>query len=136
MTIGLPRLQTVFKQPESAVIVGLGEAAAVYAIYAGALPPHVDIRAADAHNNDVEAARKRAAWMSAALLGLVLLVTQDVNATIIGGTALAGIDLMVKHANAVHPATGTTADTSVPADNDASYGLPDYADSAPDDAGY
>lgn len=137
MRFGLPQLNSVFKAPENAVIVGLGEGAAIVALYAGALPPHVDIRSADQHNPDVEAARKRAAWASVTLLGLVLLITQDVNATLIGGAFLGVTDLLVKHANAVNPTTGKAgADNSVPADNDVAMPLADYADTAADDPGY
>lgn len=102
-------LKSVFKAPENSVMVGLAEAAAVYVIYQSALPSHADIRTADPHNSDVEATRKRAAWKAASILGLVFLITQDVNSFLIGGLALAGIDVMVKHANAVHPATGKIA---------------------------
>ena len=123
------KLSSVFKAPEGSITVGLAEAAAVYAVYNAALPSHTDIRAADPHNTDVEAARKRAAWKSFAILGIVFLMTQDVNSFLIGGAALAGIDLMTKHANAVHPTTGTMADmSSAVADNDTAMPLPDYSD--------
>lgn len=138
MSFGLPTLKSVFRQPEQAVIVGLAEGGAIVALYSNAIPPLTDVRSADQHNPDVEASRKRAAWASVTLLGLVLLITQDVNATLIGGAFLAATDLLVKHANAVNPTTGRAgADTSVPADNDTSYGLPDYAEATTqDDAGY
>ena len=133
------KLTSVFKAPEGSITVGLAEAAAVYVIYQSALPNHTDIRAADPHNGDVEASRKRAAWKAASVLGLVFLITQDVNSFLIGGAALAGIDLMVKHANAVHPATGKMVGPgeTVAADNDVAFPLPDYADhQVTDDAGY
>ncbi len=137
-------LKSVLK-PESSITVGLAEAAAVYVIYQSALPSHADIRSADAHNGDIEASRKRAAWKAASILGLVFLITQDVNSFLIGGAALGGIDLMVKHANAVHPATGKMAGSSASADNgvggtvDLSTATPlaDYAETEPDsDMGY
>lgn len=124
------KLTSVFKAPEGSITVGLAEAAAVYAIYQSALPNHADIRSADPHNTDVEATRKRAAWKAGAVLGLVFLVTQDLNSFLIGGLALAGIDIMVKHANAVHPETGKLAGPAavLPGDNEAAFPLPDYAD--------
>lgn len=126
-------LKSVLK-PESSMTVGLAEAAAVYVIYQSALPNHADIRTADAHNTDIEAARKRAAWKSASILGLVFLITQDVNSFLIGGLALSGIDLMVKHANAVHPATGKMAGPVAPSGSalETATPLPDYADAQPD----
>lgn len=105
-------LKSVIRAPENSITVGLAEAAAVYSIYNASLPSHTDIRSADPHNTDVEASRKKAAWMSAAVLGFVFLLTQDLNSFLIGGLTLSGVDLMVKHANAVHPQTGKVADAS------------------------
>jgi hypothetical protein len=129
-------LKTIFKAPEGSITVGLAEAAAVYVIYQSALPNHSDIRSADPHNTDVEASRKRAAWKAASILGLVFLITQDLNSFLIGGAALAGIDLMVKHANAVHPATGKTAGPAAASgavELDTATPLPDYADAQPNE---
>jgi hypothetical protein len=131
-------LKSVLK-PESSITIGLAEAAAVYVIYQSALPAHADIRSADAHNTDIEASRKRAAWKAASILGLVFLLTQDLNSFLIGGAALGGIDLMTKHANAVHPATGKMAGPVAPAASelDTATPLPDYADAQPgEDMGF
>lgn len=129
-------LKSVLK-PESSITIGLAEAAAVYVIYQSALPNHADIRSADPHNNDIEAARKRAAWKAASILGLVFLLTQDLNSFLIGGAALGGIDLMTKHANAVHPATGKTAGAAAPGDAgvvdlSTATPMPDYTDAQAD----
>lgn len=132
-------LKSVFKAPEGSITVGLAEAAAVYVIYQSALPNHADIRTADAHNTDIEAQRKRAAWKAASILGLVFLITQDLNSFLIGGMALGGIDLMVKHANAVHPATGKMAGPQAPsqAELETATPMPDYADAQPgEDMGF
>src|SRR5258708_20000032 len=99
-------LKSVLK-PDSSVTIGLAEAAAVYVIYQAALPSHTDIRSASPHDRDVEGARKAAAWKAASILGLVFLITQDVNSFLIGGAALAGVDLLAKPPNPVNPATGT-----------------------------
>jgi hypothetical protein len=131
-------LKSVFKAPEGSITVGLAEAAAVYVIYQSALPNHSDIRTADAHNTDVEASRKRAAWKAASILGLVFLITQDLNSFLIGGAALTGIDIMVKHANAVTPATGKMAGSGAAQTVDATQldtatPLPDYSDAQPNE---
>lgn len=128
-------LKTIFKAPEGSITVGLAEAAAVYVIYQSALPNHSDIRSADPHNTDIEASRKRAAWKAASILGLVFLITQDLNSFLIGGAALGGIDIMIKHANAVHPATGKVAGPTAPAagDLDTATPLPDYSDAQPNE---
>jgi hypothetical protein len=132
-------LKSVLKPPE-AVSIGLAEAAAVYVIYNSLLPNHADIAAAPAHDATIETARKKAAWTSAALLGFVFLITQDLNSFWIGGLALTGIDFVSKHANGTNPQTGKlqaapgSAVTSGAAggaapDNAEAFPMPDYADS-------
>ncbi len=128
-------LKSVLK-PDSSVMVGLAEAAAVYVIYQSALPSHADIRSAPAHDQTIESARKAAAWKSAAVLGFVFLLTQDVNSFLIGGLALGGVDYMAKHSNGVNPGTNKLQDapgstiTSAGTQDDASlHPLPDYSDS-------
>jgi hypothetical protein len=136
-------LKSVLK-PDSSVMTGLAEAAAVYVIYQAALPNHADIRSAPPHNNDVESARKGAAWKSAAVLGFVFLLTQDLNSFLIGGLALGGIDYMTKHANGINPSTGKLAapgssisepSAQAPAGNSQAFPLPDYG-TADGGAGY
>lgn len=113
---------------DSGTVVGLFTAAGVYLIFNNALPNVTDIRGAMPHNNDVEKARKTAAWEAAGLVGLVFLVARDLNSYIISGAALVGIDLMYKHANAVHPATGKV-DTSNSGQSVSNvYPLPEYSD--------
>lgn len=126
--------------PDSATMVGLLTAAGVYLIYNQAVPNLTDVRMSTPHQNDVETERKHAAWKSAALVGVVFLVARDINSFIISGAALTGIDLMYKHANAVHPATGQLDTGTAPAsvEDQSSYPLPDY-DSGTDEnnvAGY
>lgn len=121
---------------DSATGVGVITAAGVYLIYNNALPSIADVRTAHPHDSDVETSRKHAAWESALLVGVVFLVARDVNSFIISGAALAGIDLMYKHANAVHPATGKIDNsgggfTIAPGmdDNSEAYPVSDYNDS-------
>lgn len=136
-------LKSVLK-PDSSVTIGLAEAAAVYVIYSAALPNHADIRSAKAHNPDIEAQRRAAAWKSAALLGFVFLLTHDLNSFLIGGVALSGIDYMTKHANGINPATGKldsggaaiTSAPAAPAGNEQAFPMPDYADASQAPAGY
>lgn len=132
-------LTSVFKTPDGAIMSGLAQAGAVYAIYSSSLPNVADVRTVGAHNADIEGARKAAAWKAAGLLGLVFLLTKDYRSFWIGGLSLAGIDLVYKHANGVDPATkrldGSVSD---PAENPNVYSLPDYGmdDDAGDASGY
>lgn len=120
-------------RPESAVTVGLGTAAGVYAIYSQALPNMTDVRMTDPHNEHVESQRKAAAYKSAALVLGVFAITRDLNAFIISGGALVGIDYMYKHANGIHPQTGkldaTRGGESIAPSLAESYPLPDYSES-------
>jgi len=130
-------MKSVLK-PDSSVMAGLAEAAAVYVIYTAALPNHADIRSAPPHNTDIEMARRGAAWKSAAVLGFVFLLTRDLNSFLIGGLALGGIDYMTKHANGINPSTGklaagaqiTQADSGAPAGNATAFPMPSYDDTA------
>lgn len=120
-------LKSVLK-PDSSVTVGLAEAAVIYVIYQHAVPNMTDIRAAQPHDGDVEANRKRAAWHSAAMIGVVWFITRDTNAAVIAGAALGAIDFHVKHANGVHPSSGKLAPTGPVTTDTSSYALPDYSD--------
>lgn len=126
-------LQSAIRK-ESAITLGALQALGVYLIYNNALPSAADIRTAAPHDSDAESARKAAAVQSAALLGIVFVISRDLNAFIIGGAAMLGIDTMYKHANGVHPATGkldtSRGGISVAPDMTDQYSLPDYSDDA------
>jgi hypothetical protein len=113
-------------KPDSSVMVGLAEGAAIYSIYQAALPTMTDIRAAQPHDKDVEASRKAAAWKSAGILGFVFLLTRDVNSFLIGGLALAGVDYMVKHSSGVHPSTGKLSEPVYDVTAVDAHPMPDY----------
>lgn len=122
-------IQSVLRR-ENAVTVGLLQAVGVYLIYQHQLPTAADVRTASPHNEDVESSRKQAAWESAALLGVVFAMTRDLNAFILGGIALIGIDSSYKHSNAVNPATGRADISSGGQAISSVYPLADYDDSA------
>lgn len=111
-------------EPDSATEVGILTAIGVYLIYNNALPSIADIRQAPPHDNDVETARKAAAWKSAALVSVVFLVARDLNSYIISAAALVGLDYMYKHHNAVQPTTGAVDVSTAAAPN--VYPLPEY----------
>lgn len=117
--------------PPASVMTGLASGALTVSIYQHALGAGItDLRVAQPHNTDVESARKMAAWTSAAVLGIIFLLTRDRNSFLIGGAMLAGVDITVKHANAVHPDTGKLSDdlgTSVAPELAEAYPLPDYS---------
>lgn len=122
-------LPTSILRRENSVTVGLLTALGEYLIYNHALPSTADVRGVSPHNNDLETARQHAARNAAILLGVVSILSRDLNVLIIGGVALVGIDFMSKHANGVNPATGSL-DASAGSQSVAPnvYSLPDYSD--------
>lgn len=119
-------------KPDSSVAVGIASAAAVYGIYSLTLPNAADVAASDPHNSDVETARKTAAWESIALLSVVFLVSKDLNAYIIGGVGLIGVDYAFKHMNGINPSTGkldaSTSGQTIAPGLATAYPVSDYND--------
>jgi hypothetical protein len=117
--------------PNTSVMIGIANGALIVSIYDKTVPQVAAVRVADPHDGDVEAARKHAAWASAGVLGFVYLLTRDKNAFLIGGLVLAGVDIMVKHANGMNPQTGsldTNDDESIDPSLVNDYSMPDYTD--------
>lgn len=102
----MPGLKSLLPSPGAGAALGLGEAIAVYLIYQSSLPPAVDVRMGAPNDGNIESARKTAAVKSAGLLGIVFLLTRDLNSFIVGGLALGGIDYLYKHHNSINPVTG------------------------------
>lgn len=91
--------------PDTAIMTGVLLGGAVFLIYNNALPTVADLNTTPANNDAAEKARKTAAIKSAALVGLVAVVSRDLNTFIIGGAAMFGMDYLYKHANATNPGT-------------------------------
>lgn len=100
------KLVSVFRHPEGGIAAGIGTAIAVYLIYNSSLPPTIDVRMSPSNDTNIESVRKSAALKSAGLIGLVFLITRDVNAFVISGASLGGIDYLYKHHNAIDSHTG------------------------------
>lgn len=124
-------MTSIFQRPEGGIYAGLAQGVAIYLIYQSALPSHADIRVAQPDNPDIEAARKGAAYKSAALLGVIFLLTRDLNAFIIGGTELFGIDYLAKHSNMINPGSGKLdrVNSGVVVAPSNVYNMPDYSQS-------
>lgn len=93
-------------KPETSVMVGLGLAAGVAAIYSNALPTIADLRVGQQGDRDAASAEKGAAWTAAALVGGVAYITQDGSVLVIGGVTWLFMTWLHKHANEVDPRTG------------------------------
>jgi zinc transporter ZupT len=124
--------------PNTSVMIGIANGALIVSIYDKTVPSVASVRVADPHDQDIESARKHAAWASAGVLGFVYLLTRDKNSFLIGGLVLAGVDIMVKHANGMNPQTGSldsNDDESIDPSLANDYPLPDYSDSTADSMG-
>lgn len=94
---------------EFSVLTGTMTAVVVYGIYQNALPSVADTRSLQANNADLAKSERSASWMSAAVVSGVALIAKDPTVFIIGGAAVVGMAWFHRHANSVHPTTGTTA---------------------------
>ena len=125
-------------KPDTSVMLGVANGALIISIYDKTIPSVASVRVADPHDGDIETSRKHAAWASAGVLGFMFLLTKDRNSFLIGGLVLAGVDLIVKHANGFNANTGTldsndaeSIDPSLVND----YSLPSYDDQGADSMG-
>ena len=92
--------------PPASIGVSIGTAGLVYAIYALTVPNIGTIHATDAHDMNVEKARKKAAISAGIAAAAVSMLSQDLNPWIIGGGAVILSDVFVRHANITSPDTG------------------------------
>lgn len=99
-------MASVIKTPEGSLTLGVAVAALVYGVYTFSSPPTAVIQATKPGDINIEAARKKAAWTSAAVVGAVSLLTKDKTIFVLGGTMLIALDWHMRHANAVSPETG------------------------------
>lgn len=93
-------------KPDGSVTLGMATAITVWAIYDRELPNTATIHATDAGDINIEAGRKKATYTSAAILGVVTLLTKDVNVFVLGAVTLFALDMHTRHANASSPTTG------------------------------
>lgn len=93
-------------KPEISIGFGLATATLVYGVFQHALPPITDIRVAEAQDHDVEAAERSAAWISAAVVAGISLLTRDATVFVIGGGMLVALSWWHKHADQVDPVSG------------------------------
>lgn len=93
-------------KPEVSLGVGLATAAVVGGVYVNALPTLAEVRISKPQDQDLEAARKVAAWTSAAIVGGISLLAKDPTVFIVGGAMVIITDWWYRHANVVNPMWG------------------------------
>lgn len=111
----------------SAVEVGVIGAVGEFLIFNHFLPPVLDVRANEPYNSEIEKAERTALIVGTAFLLLLTAFTRRSETFAIVGGALVGVDFAYKHANAVHPASGTMQRDQA---EQTMYSLPDFDDDA------
>lgn len=97
------------RSPEVSLGMGLAVGTVVYGIYQGALPNAADIRSLDAHNRDIQASERMAAWTAAGVVAGISLLAKDATVFIIGGSMVVAMSAWHRYSDAVNPAEGRAA---------------------------
>lgn len=93
-------------KPDQSVMVALATGAVVYGIYTNALPTIADVRSAQPHNGDIQAAERSATWISTAVVAGVSLIARDPTIFILGGAMVIALAWWHRHADMVKPELG------------------------------
>ncbi len=86
-------------KPETSITTGLACAALVIAVYSKAVPSQADLRVGTRDDDDIDAARKAAAWTAAGVVAAVSLIAKDATVFIIGGGMVVAVDWWTRTAN-------------------------------------
>lgn len=108
----------------AAVEVGVIGALGEFLIFNHFMPPVIDVRANQPHDAEIEKSERTALVVGTGFLILLTAFTQKVETFAIIGGGLVLLDYAYKHANAVHPATGTMAPAM--GEDQSLYSVPDY----------
>ena len=109
------------------ILIGVAAAAAGILVYDRFVPNVADIRSAEPYNGDIETAERQGLFAATAVVLVSAGLAKSIEVFIIGGAAIVILDFMIKHANAVSPATGKMAGQPVMSGVSTSFPLPDYA---------
>jgi hypothetical protein len=97
--------------PPQSIGAAIATAGLTFGIYAISLPDLARIHATDAHDPNVDTARKKAAVTAGLAALAIATLARDANPWILGGGAIVVSDWFVRHANATHPDTGKMVST-------------------------
>ena len=93
-------------KPEGSLTTGLAVGALTYGVYNYSLPTTAEMQASPVQSMDIEAARRKAAVTSAAIVALVSLMARDKTIFVLGGMIVIALDVHARLANASAPGTG------------------------------
>lgn len=109
----------------SAVEIGVIGAVGEFLIFNHFMPPVLDVRSNQPHDSEIEKAERTGLLVGAAFLALLVSFSPGrIETFAIVGGALVAVDFAFKHANAVHPASGTMQ--GMMGAEQSLYTLPDY----------
>lgn len=110
---------------KTAVEIGVVGAVGEFLIFNHFMPPVIDVRANQPYDGEIEKSERTGLIVGAAFLALLTTFSPGKLETfaIVGG-ALVAIDFAYKHANAVHPASGTMQGGM--GEDQSLYAVPDY----------
>jgi len=119
-------------KPEVSLPIALATGAVVYGVFATHLPPVAESRVTMPGNQHLASSRRTATWTAAAIVGGISLIAADPTIFIVGGAMVVVLDMVNRHANAVHPQTGKVVMSGV---GSATAAYPGNGASVTDDAG-
>jgi len=109
---------------KSAIELGVIGAVGEFLIFNHFMPPVIDVRANQPNNSEIEKSERTALMVGTGFAILLTVFSPGRYETFsIAAGALVGIDFAFKHANAVHPATGSIHRAG---EEQSLYSVPDY----------
>jgi len=90
-----------------AVEVGVLAGVADLLIFQHFMPPVTDVKAGDQFNPLIESSERTALVVAVVTTALIAGFVRSWDTFLVGGVVIIGIDFAYKHANAVHPDTGS-----------------------------
>jgi hypothetical protein len=101
-------------KPDAEVSIALATSVMAYGAYQMALPSTADIRSLEPNNADIQASERTAAWIAAAGVSFVALITKSPSVFVLGGATVIASSWMARHADRVS-AVSHKASSLVPA---------------------
>lgn len=89
--------------------VGLATAALVWGVYNSALPSVAEARVASAHDSNLAATERAAAWTAAAAVAGISLLSKDPTVFVLGGGMIVALSWWHRHANHFDDTIGAVA---------------------------
>lgn len=117
---------------ETSLIASLSVATIVFTIYNQGLPSQADVRVGKVGDETIEQVRKQNAWMAAAVVSGISLLTRDTRVFTTGAAMVVGLDWLTRSNNWANPLTNRVdvdpGTVDVPADMGAARGDLPYSE--------